>query len=116
MTFNGNGNRRAGDAAGHSAGSRGNNNGAEITRRPPKVQVVSAVHGPGSRLAFEPHRESDPALADLQDIQLGFELMVEDAKLFFRRQFEMLLVDCKVSIWLSTWLAIRPTARHGRMK
>jgi hypothetical protein len=34
----------------------------------------------------------------------------------FRRQFEMLLVDCKVSIWLSTWLAIRPTARHGRMK
>jgi len=65
MTFNGNGNRRAGDAAGHSAGSRGNNNGAEITRRPPKVQVVSAVHGSGSRLAFEPHRESDPALADL---------------------------------------------------
>ena len=85
MTFNGNGNRRAGDAAGHSAGSRGNNNGAEITRRPPKVQVVSAVHGPGSRLAFEPHRESDPGLADLQDIQLGFELMVEDAKLLHVR-------------------------------
>jgi len=69
---------------GHSDSADNCGNGAEFKRQPLNVQVVKMIPRSGSPPLFVPHRDPDPLLASLQDIQLAFEFLVDDAKMLVR--------------------------------